>query len=98
MDAERIKRAQHIKDDEVTIQQKTPSEIRAMVKEYHVVIDTQNRVIMHDCADWSKMLPSKKLCKHLGKLLLILDKEKATTLLRQIYSNKESWNFKRYIA
>jgi uncharacterized protein YecE (DUF72 family) len=98
MDAERIKRAQQIKDDEVTIQQKTPSEIRAMVKEYHVVIDTQNRVIMHDCADWSKMLPSKKLCKHLGKLLLILDKEKATTLLRQIYSNKESWNFKPYIA
>ena len=96
MDPERIKRARQIKDDEVTIQQETPNEIRAMVKEYHVVIDIQNHVIMHDCADWSKMLPSKKLCKHLGKLLLTLDKEKATTLLRQIYVNKESWNFKPY--
>jgi uncharacterized protein YecE (DUF72 family) len=96
MDPERIKRAQQIKDDEVTIQQETPNEIRAMVKEYHVVIDVQNHVIMHDCADWSKMLPSKKLCKHLGKLLLTLDKEKATMLLRQIYANKESWNFKPY--
>ena len=96
MDPERIKRAQQIKDDEVTIQQETPNEIRAMVKEYHVIIDMQNRVIMHDCADWSKVLPSKKLCKHLGKLLLTLDKEKATMLLRQIYANKESWNFKPY--
>jgi hypothetical protein len=96
MDPERIKRARQIKDDEVTIQQETPNEIRAMVKEYHVVVDIQNHVIMHDCADWSKMLPSKKLCKHLGKLLLTLDKEKATRLLRQIYSNKENWNFKPY--
>ena len=96
MDAERIKRAQQIKDDEVTIQQETAEEIRAMVKEYHIVIDLENRVILHDCADWSKMLPNKKLCKHLGKLLLILDKEKATTILRQIYANKEAWNFKPY--
>ena len=98
IDPERIKRAQKIKNNEVTIQQETPYEIRAMVKEYHVVIDLQNRIIMHDCADWSKMLPNKKLCKHLGKLLLTLDKEKATTLLRQIYSNKESWNFKPYVT
>ncbi|MGB9778597.1 MAG: DUF72 domain-containing protein [Candidatus Bathyarchaeales archaeon] len=96
IDSERIKRAQQIKDDEVTIQQETAEEIHAMVKEYHIVIDLENRVILHDCADWSKMLPNKKLCKHLGKLLLILDKEKATTILRQIYANKEAWNFKPY--
>jgi hypothetical protein len=68
MDAERIKRAKRIKDDEVAVQQETVNEIRAMVKEYHVVIDLQNRVIMHDCADWSRVLPTKKLCKHVGKL------------------------------
>jgi hypothetical protein len=67
-----------------------------MVKEYHIVIDLQNHVIMHDCADWGKMLPNKRLCKHLGKLLLTLDREKATSLLRQIYANKESWQFKPY--
>ena len=51
---------------------------------------------LHTPALFGDMLPSKKLCKHLGKLLLTLDKEKATTLLRQIYVNKESWNFKPY--
>jgi len=96
IDAERLKRAQQIKDNEVAIQLETVTQIRAMVKEYHVVIDLENHVIMHDCADWSKMLPSKKLCKHLGKLLLTLDKEKATNILRQIYSNKKEWEFRPY--
>jgi len=96
MDAGRLKRAQQIEDNEVTIQQETHNQIRAMVKEYHIVIDLENHVIMHDCADWSKMQPNKRLCKHLGKLLLTIDKEKSTTLLRQIYSNKERWKFKPY--
>ncbi|MBS7653963.1 DUF72 domain-containing protein [Candidatus Bathyarchaeota archaeon] len=96
MDEARIKRAQQIKDNEVTIQQETPNEIRATVKEYHIVIDHKNRIVMHDCADWSKTLPNKRLCKHMGKLLLSLDRGKATTILRQIFLNKESWEFKPY--
>jgi uncharacterized protein YecE (DUF72 family) len=93
IDASRIKRAQQIKDEDVAVQEETANQIRVMVKDYHIVIDLENHVIMHDCADWSKMLPTKKLCKHLGKLLLTIDKEKATTILRQIYSNRESWEF-----
>lgn len=96
MDAERLKRAQKIKNAEVNIQQETTNEIRAMVKEYHIVIDLKNHIITHDCADWSKMLPTKKLCKHIGKLLLTINKEKATAILSQIYSNKEQWEFKPY--
>jgi uncharacterized protein YecE (DUF72 family) len=98
MDTARIRRAQQIKDNEVTIQQETADQIRAMVKEYHAIIDLKNHVIMHDCADWSKMLPNKRLCKHLGKLLLSVNREEATTILRQIYANKESWEFKPYTA
>jgi uncharacterized protein YecE (DUF72 family) len=96
IDIARIKRAQQIKDKEVTIQQEIDNQMQAMIKEYHVVIDLENHLIMHDCADWSKMLQNKRLCKHLGKLLLVIDKEKATTILRQIYSNKEQWEFKPY--
>jgi len=96
IDAARIKRAQQIKDEDVAVQEETANQIRAMVKEYHIVIDLQNHVIMHDCADWSKMLPTKRLCKHLGKLLLTIGKENATNILREIYSNKEQWEFKPY--
>lgn len=97
IDADRLKRAQHIKDNELTIQQQTDSQIKALIREYHIIIDLQNRVILHDCADWSRMLPNKRLCKHLGKLLLTLNREKATNVLRQIYANKEAWEFKPYI-
>jgi uncharacterized protein YecE (DUF72 family) len=96
VDAERLKRAQRIKDSELTIQQETDDQIKAMVREYHIVIDLQNCTILHDCADWNKMLPNKRLCKHLGKLLISLNKEKATNILKQIYANKESWQFKSY--
>lgn len=97
IDVDRLKRAQRIKDNELTIQQQTDSQIQAIIREYHIVIDLQNRVILHDCADWSKMLSNKRLCKHLGKLLLALDREKATNILRQMYANKEAWEFKPYM-
>jgi uncharacterized protein YecE (DUF72 family) len=97
IDAERLKRAQRIKDDELTIQQQTDSQIKALIREYHIVIDLQNRAILHDCADWSRMLPDKRLCKHLGKLLLSMKRERATNVLKQIYANKEAWEFKPYI-
>jgi len=96
MDAERLKRAQRIKDDELTLQQETNSRIRAIIRDYHIVIDLENRAVLHDCADWSKALPSKRFCKHLGKLMLSLDREKASNILKQIYTNKEAWEFKPY--
>ena len=96
MDAERLKRAQRIKDDELTLQQETNSRIRAIIRDYHIVIDLENRAVLHDCADWNKALPSKRFCKHLGKLMLSLDREKASNILKQIYTNKEAWEFKPY--
>jgi len=98
IDGDRLKRAQRIKDNELTIQQETDNQIKALIREYHIVIDLQNRVILHDCADWSKALPSKRFCKHLGKLLLSIDKEKASNILKQIYANKKAWEFKPYTA
>jgi len=97
LDKPRLKRAQRIKDKELTIQEETLNQIKALIRDYHIVIDLGNRVVLHDCADWSRVLPSKRFCKHIGKLLLSLDKEKASKILKQIYTNKEKWEFKPYI-
>jgi uncharacterized protein YecE (DUF72 family) len=97
IDIDRLKRAQRIKDDELTIQQQTDSQIKALIREYHIIIDLQTRVILHDCADWSKMIPNKRLCKHLGKLFLTLNRDKSISVLRKIYASKELWEFKPYI-
>ncbi len=96
LDKARLKRAQRIKDKELTIQEVTDKQVKALIKDYHIVINLENRVILHDCADWSRVLPSKRFCKHMGKLLLSLDKKKASNILKQIYTEKEMWEFKPY--
>jgi uncharacterized protein YecE (DUF72 family) len=96
IDRPRLKRAQRIKDKELTIQEETDNLIKALIRDYHIVIDLGNRVVLHDCADWSRVLPSKRFCKHLGRLLLSLDKERASNILKRIYAKKEAWEFKPY--
>jgi len=96
IDKPRLKRAKGIKDKELTIQEETDSLVKATIRDYHIVIDFENRVVLHDCADWSRVLPSKRLCKHVGKLLLSLELETAAKILKQIYANKEAWEFRPY--
>jgi uncharacterized protein YecE (DUF72 family) len=96
IDKPRLRRAQRISDKELTIQEETDDQIKALIRDYHIVIDVGNRVLQHDCADWSRVLLSKRFCKHIGKLLLSLDKQRATNILKQIYSNKEKWEFKPF--
>ena len=96
MDKERLKRAERIKDDEISVEKVTDSEVRASIREYHIIVDLANRVILHDCADWSRCIPDKRLCKHVGKLLFMLPKNKSTEILRRLYSEKSGWEFKPY--
>ena len=96
IDKARLKRAQRIKDKELTITEETDNLVKAVIRDYHIVIDLENRVVLHDCADWSRVLPSKRFCKHMGKLLLSIEKGKAANILKQIYTNREAWEFKPY--
>ena len=96
IDARRLKRAGRIKDREIKLAKETDERIGAMIKDYHIIIDLKDRTILHDCADWSRVLPTRKLCKHVGKLLLSIDREKATKLLRKLYTQKEKWQLKPY--
>jgi hypothetical protein len=96
LDADRLKRAKGIKDDELKIEKEMDERVETAIREHHIVIDFETRTILHDCADWSKMLPAKRFCKHIGKLLLSMDIEKATNVLRSIYAQKQMWQFKQY--
>ena len=96
LDIGRLKRAKEIKDSELTIEKETDQRIEAAIREYHIVIDSEARTILHECADWSKALPTKRFCKHVGKLLLSIDREKATKMLTKIYLEREKWQFKLY--
>jgi len=92
--AERLKRAEEIKDDEVRITSETDSRVEAQVKEYHIIIDADLKTIFHDCADWQKILATKKLCKHIAKLLLSIDRQKAARTLEGLLEKRDEWQLK----
>jgi uncharacterized protein YecE (DUF72 family) len=95
---ERLRRANEIKDKDIEVERLNISTIKASVREYHIVIDLQNKVIMHDCADWDKMAPEKKFCKHLAKLFLSIENIKALKILNLIRSDLSSWDFKPWTS
>jgi uncharacterized protein YecE (DUF72 family) len=95
-DKGRIERAESISDNELKIERESPLRIEATVRNYHIVIDLETKTIQHDCEDWGKGLTTKRFCKHIGKLFLSLDTEKATDILKRIRAEKEEWQFKTY--
>jgi len=98
MDKVRFKRVSDIKDSEVIIQEVTDHSVEAQVREYHVSIDVPNRLMLHDCADWSRCAPVKQFCKHVGKVMTVVPEENAVDLLRKISAEREKWEFKPYVA
>lgn len=94
--AERLKRAENIEDAEVSITKLSKNYIEASIKDYHIVIDISKRVILHDCPDWGRRIADKRLCKHVGKLMLMLKPDKALKIMNKIYSEKDSWDFWLY--
>lgn len=91
--ATRLHRAMEMDDSLVSISDSSPEHLAGKVKEYVVDIDLKNRKIMHDCQDWAKNIDSSNMCKHLGKFLLTIDRDRATNLLREILSNMKKWTF-----
>ena len=96
MPPRKIKRAKKIKDEEVAIQKATDKHIRAQISNYHLLIDLKKRVVSHDCADWSRCIPIKQLCKHVGKVMMTLPEERAVEILRMICLERDEWEFKPY--
>ena len=94
----RLKRAREMDDSLVSITQENSNIIEGRVKEYVFRIDLPNRTISHNCQDWINNMESKNMCKHLGKLFLMLDEGKSTNILRQVLKEKDSWLFTAYIG
>ncbi len=84
----RLERAARIEESLVSVPRITDETIEGTVKDYTVQIDRKNHTIMHDCQDWRKNMNSRNMCKHLDRILLNLDRHRATDLLRDILRNR----------
>jgi len=97
MDTGRLIRAGEIRNDELKIEKETPQRIEATVRDYHIVIDSESKTIQHDCEDWRKGLEAKRFCKHMGKLLLSINRIAATELLKKIDQERDKWQFQLWL-
>ncbi len=93
IDKSRLDRARTIRDDELRIEEVSDRRLAAHVRSYHVVIDFDKQVILHDCADWTRTLSSKQFCKHLGKLFQHIPEDRSVGILRKICSELDDWDF-----
>jgi hypothetical protein len=80
-------------DSLLSITEENSNTINGRVKEYTFRIDIPSRTISHNCQDWINNMESKNMCKHLGKLFLMLDDGKSTNILKQVLKEKEDWSF-----
>ena len=97
IDWKRIARARRINDRDVNFLKISDKLIKAKIRDYKVIIDVENRLISHDCADWARTAVEKKFCKHLAKIFLLLPKHTAALLLKTIISERDQWTFKHEI-
>ena len=93
-DERRFKRAMGIDSDLIKIEEKTDQYVHAKVKDYTVIIDLEKKLIIHDCADWSRVGLRLNFCKHVAALMLHLDKEYAKKILKDILMNRIQWTFR----
>ena len=93
MDTGRLIRAREIRNDELEIEEETPQRIVARIRDYHIIVDSESKTIQHDCEDWRKGLEAKRFCKHMGKLLLSINRNAATELLKKIDQDGDKWQF-----
>jgi len=98
MDDSRIKRAKEIKDNEVSIEHASEDNVKAKVREYRISIDVAQRLILHDCPDWSRCAPVRQFCKHVGKAMMSVPEDVAVGILKKIGAEREDWEFKPYVA
>jgi uncharacterized protein YecE (DUF72 family) len=92
-DSKRLSRAKEIRDDELKIRTQTTNMIEANLRDYSILIDVRGKRIQHNCEDWKKGITSKRICKHINKLILSIDKSIALKLLDNMKQNKNDWKF-----
>ncbi|MFX1403767.1 MAG: hypothetical protein ACFE9D_04775 [Promethearchaeota archaeon] len=92
----RLTRAVGMADNSVEFQRISPNplKIQAIVhgsKDYVIELDEERRSISHNCPDWLRVSVLHRFCKHVAKLLLLLEEEEALRILHSL--QKDSWEF-----
>ena len=92
-DKGRISRAETIRSSSVSFEKRTPSLIKATVRDYRIEIDLDKKTVRHDCEDWKKLVAEKKICKHVVRVFLSLPQEISKSILAKMLMDRDLWSF-----
>jgi hypothetical protein len=62
-------------------------------KDYVIELDEEKKQIAHNCPDWLRVSVLHRFCKHVTKLLLLLEQDEALRILHSL--QRDSWEFIR---
>jgi uncharacterized protein YecE (DUF72 family) len=82
-----------LKLSEPMFTQKSSTHVTGMLRNYRFDIDVGRKTIRHNCDDWRKGIPQKRLCKHVIKLFSSLPTQQTEAILLDIIQNKSTWQF-----
>jgi uncharacterized protein YecE (DUF72 family) len=94
MGESRLARAMGIPEGDVSISVAGPDRIEAKIRTYSLIMAKESRSIDHDCGDWERAVETRQLCKHVGKVLLMIPSDLATDWADQIHEDIEKWKFR----
>ncbi len=89
----RLSRAEEIPDEDLVIKLNEGGRVQAKIRDYVIDIDSDAKLLRHDCDDWRKGVDQKRICKHVAKLFLTLPPGQAKLLLGEMWENREAWRF-----
>lgn len=92
MDSTRFEKAKQVKDIEIL--KSGNGIVLADVRGYLIYIDTVKKLILHDCPDRRRTMREKRLCKHIGGLLMALPEKEARAVLSLV--NNREFEFSPY--
>jgi hypothetical protein len=97
-DQEILDAARAIPEKVLSLREDSKRRLGAYVGDTTVDIDLERRTIIHRCSIWAKSIPDKKLCPHVARVFLMVDPERARTLLASIRSSLSDWKFESKLA
>jgi hypothetical protein len=90
--------ARSIPERDLSLRDDSRRRLAAYVGDTTVDIDLEQRTIVHRCPIWSRAVSEKRFCPHVAKVFLMVDPERAKTLLSLIQSDSGDWRFESKLA
>jgi len=97
-DPEILDAARSIPERDLSLREDSRRQLAAYVGDTTVDIDLEQQTIIHRCPVWARSISEKRFCPHVAGVFLMVDQERARSLLSLIQSSLGNWKFESKLA